>query len=486
VANNLKLQLEIAASGAGATVAELLNVRKAIDPNAVSAQFATVPKKKTCKTGISCGGTCISANKVCRSALSEGQKQQKPPIVASAGVAAKGGKKKPEPNLKINSALQDALQGLSNTIDQSTVVPVDVAKAKTKSKVEAQPNDASKESNSNSKGLESNLIAMSEGANPDDIQISDKDIKHARSEFIGGNSDSVKGNKMQAEAKNISDDEALALSTWIGSSYSSMNKILYGGELDKGVDRKAVEITDLLAAKALHKLAPVTEQQVKREAKKKGAKFSAKKPLGRYMEVDNPEEFVKKYQEALKGDGLISEGTFFATSHIPREDFGFCSMSTNLTYEVKPKLDGKGSGRYIDHYKHHTSEGEILYPPHSKFRVVGVIAPKIEKKEFKLLKLSKQELQHQKDALDLIHSEKIAFVKVQNLTGVSLNTELAKAYKKITGKNLPSKAKLDEIKAKGEVVNQKAAANLKTNNKNFKASNGTNRNNNWIVQLEEI
>ena len=43
----------------------------------VATQFAAAPKKKTCKTGISCGNTCISALKTCKKPLTDGQKAMK-------------------------------------------------------------------------------------------------------------------------------------------------------------------------------------------------------------------------------------------------------------------------------------------------------------------------------------------------------------------------------------------------------------------------
>jgi phage gp29-like protein len=434
-----------------------------VDLNAVSAQFAAPPKKKNCKSGISCGNACISALKTCKKPLTDEQKQMKVLIVASAGVEVKA-KAKAKANPDITS------DDVNSYIDKIIA-------------------DNKPQGGKISEDLKSKLLDLADGANPDSIKISSEDVEHARQNFMDSQSNKLVGNKtdkIKAEGRDLSDDEALALSTWIGSNYTSMNAILYGGELEKGVDRQAVETTDLLAAKALHKLSPVTQEQITSEAKKKKEEFDPKAPLGRYMKVDNPAEFVKKYQDALKGDGSIRESTLFATSHIPRKDFSFCDHNTNLTYEVKPKLDGTGNGRYIDHYKNTMSEGEILYPPQSKFRVVAVIPPSVSKADFKMLELSKEEFQHQKDGAALVIAEKLAFSTAKSLSPEHLKSQLAKAYKDLTGKKLPDQAGLDAIKKKHVDADNKQMANFKANEKAFKASNGKNRKTNWVIQLEEI
>ncbi len=99
---------------------KLFNSNPTAQLSAVSAQFAAIPKKKNCKTGISCGASCISATKVCRSQLSESQKKQKPPIVASAGDKPKVEKKPKVTKSKTESKLPTA----------SSPANVDAAKTK--------------------------------------------------------------------------------------------------------------------------------------------------------------------------------------------------------------------------------------------------------------------------------------------------------------------------------------------------------------------
>jgi phage gp29-like protein len=428
----------------------------------VVAQFGAPAKKKNCKAGISCGNACISVTKTCKKPLTDEQKQMKVSIVASAGVEAKATKTKAKAKAEVSDAEKESLAAAVDAGDLNAKVTVT---------------------------LESSLLGMANGVDPDSFEIRSEDIQYAKQNFMDSQSYqsvSNKTSKMKAEGVNLSDDEALALSTWIGSNYSSMNKVLYDENFGTEPYRKAVKVTDLLAAKALYKLPPVTQEQITGEAKKKKEKFDPKKPLGRYMHIDNPEEFVKKYQDALSGDGTIREPTFFATSHTQRKDFGFCDHNTNLTYDVNPKLDGTGTGRYIDHFKNQMSEGEVLYPPQSKFKVIAVIPPSISKADFKMLELSSEEFQHQKDGANLVLAEKAAFSNAKDLSAENLKLQLAKEYKKITGKKLPDQAGLDAIKIKHVEADNKQAANYKVNKKAFEAFNGVNRKTNWIIQLEEI
>lgn len=473
----------------------------------VATQFAAAPKKKTCKTGISCGNTCISALKTCKKPLTDGQKAMKQPIVASADVEVKPKKtkaKEVKPEVKAKSekktvakekkdAVQSYLDDLTKDLDAFNKTQAEKkvkADALAETEKQAQAELLAKQVES-SKTFKSKLLDMANGAAPDSIKISDKDVAHAKKNFMDKQDNEWVGNKtkkMKAEAKNLSDDEALALSTWIGHKYASMNAILYGGKVGSGIDINAVETTDLLAAKALHKIKPATAKQIAAQAKKKGEEFDPDKPLGRYMTVDNPAEFVKRYQDALAGNGEIRESTFFATSHIDRADFSFCNTNTNLTYEVKAKLDGSGNGRYIDHYKNAMSEGEVLYPPETKFRVVAVTPPKVtgigKGPKQKKLTLSKQETEDLKNHDTLYESKfKATMDTGGKIKGEIFEAQLAKVYQEKTGKPLPSKEEQTAIIAKGLAVNTKK---LSYQEKEQELQGGKNRDRNWIVQLEEI
>lgn len=447
-----------------------------------TASFAAAPKKKNCSKGVSCGNACISGTKICRKPLTPIQKEEVKEVLAVPPVPAKVAPLKAEKKSKAEKPAQPKPE-LSDAEQESIATKVDAAK--TKAENAKQP----KVDTGDTQGvaLKSKLLDMANGADPDSIKISSEDIEHAKQNFMDSSSNvlvSNKTDKMKAEGRDLSDDEALALSTWIGSKYASMNAILYGGKLEKGVDLDAVEITDLLAAKALHKLPPVTKKQLVSETKKFGfSDFNPKDPVGRYMQVENPEEFVKRYQDALAGNGEIRESTLFATSVIPREEFSFCNAKTNLTYEVKPKLDGSGNGRYIDHYKNHAVEGEILYPPQTKFRVAAVVPP--EEIALETLKLTpeEQQLDNQITAYKYAQKEAYQFAGKKE-TGKVYSDKLKELYGlKMNGDKPPSMAAWKAMSDKtGALSNKKN--DLKELNEG--RLSGKNRRANWIIQLEEI
>ncbi len=458
------------------------------DLSQVASMFAAPApaKKKNCQKGISCGGTCIAGNKICARSLSEHQQQ----LYTQLKAAAKKGGAADKANL--DKFTSDTIKSQS---EQPASKPEPKPEPKPVSKSEPKPEPkqvaattAPAPDKNQLKSLKDKLLAMSEGTPPDDISISAQDIKYAQNNFMDNFAEKYvknKINKITAENPQISKPEAAALSTWIGSKYTAMNKILYGGDLNTWENEKAIKTTDLLAAKALHKLPPATVEQIAANAKEKGEKFDPTAPLGRYMHVDDPAEFVKQYQEAMKGDGTIRESTFFATSHIPCEEFGFCTYNTNLTYEVKPKLDGTGSGRYIDHFKNSMSEGEVLYPPESKFRVVGVIPPKLTSVP-KLLKLSDEEKKQLDDGLNLMQAKNLVTLDPKPKAKKDKSQSvIAYHYKNLTGEDLPSED-INKIESAAKVAQKKQAAYAKKNSKTLEKYNGTNRDTNWVVQLEEI
>jgi hypothetical protein len=93
------------------------------------------------------------------------------------------------------------------------------------------------------------------------------------------------------------------------------------------------------------------------------------------MTLDNAtaDRIFSQYQKALDGDGFFEEDTWFATSTLPQEKIRVAGgVNANFVYKIRPKLDGTGQGRYVDHFKNEMIEGEVLYPPYSRFRVKAV------------------------------------------------------------------------------------------------------------------
>jgi hypothetical protein len=90
--------------------------------------------------------------------------------------------------------------------------------------------------------------------------------------------------------------------------------------------------------------------------------------LSRTVEIKAKDlkEFLKPFREAAESGKEYIEPTFFATTALKRK----FSMLSNVEFIVKPKENG--SGRTVDQYKNTMFEGEVLYPPFSKFKVTKI------------------------------------------------------------------------------------------------------------------
>jgi hypothetical protein len=130
------------------------------------------------------------------------------------------------------------------------------------------------------------------------------------------------------------------------------------------------------------------------------------------------------------------------------------------------------------------SEGEVLYPPQSKFKVTAVIQPKLFKdQEIPKYKLSPQQGQDLAEYDNFNLCKKQAFKKSNKTSGPEYQTELAKAYQEKTGKPLPSKATQEDIKAKALDVFKKTSQH---NTEQSALISGINRDTNWVIQLQEF
>lgn len=399
-------------------------------------------------------------------------KAQKP----EPATEAKPAEVKKEANSKVKKTKSESKP---KSKSQPSDTEVDTKEAEGKVKTKSEPNSTEREA---LKPQFRGLLDMANGSNPNSIEVSEADIDRAMKNFIKPDEwVEPKSAKVRKDSQEVTKEEAYALATWVGEKYRPMNAVLYGGDLDESVDRQAVETTTILAAKALHKLPSVTKKQIAARAKQKGytkeqIEDETNQPLGRYLAIENPEEFIKPYQEALKGDGTIRESTHFATTHISREKFAFANENTTVTYKVNARLDGKGKGKYIDHYKNGMFEGEVLYPPQTKFRVVAVTPPDpIDARAM----LSPEE----REVLDIKEALKISKKQAWENTGKpnsyktkKFQTEHAKIFKDLTGKELPSEEEQNKIAFKA----LQATENL------VHHESGLYERNNWIIHLEEI
>jgi hypothetical protein len=185
--------------------------------------------------------------------------------------------------------------------------------------------------------------------------------------------------RMKKDAPSLKDEEAEAIATWISNEtvgantkYATMNRALWDPDrlaAESAVIKAQADVVNRLAVAGLHKLPSVTAADVQAKAAAKNADFDPNAPLQKHFEK-MPPGFADKYRKALAGDGLIREETFFGTTHLPKLDW--VETGSNVTVQIKPKWDGTGQGKYIDHFKNGASEGEIMFPPQSAFKVNAV------------------------------------------------------------------------------------------------------------------
>jgi hypothetical protein len=184
------------------------------------------------------------------------------------------------------------------------------------------------------------------------------------------------------EAAGLTQAEAAAIATWIGDGsykktgetekrYALMNKGIYARPIPPPAVQARIDAANELAVKGYEKLPGITPDLVAAGAKKKGEDFDPEAPLQRHVRIDNPQEFIKKYKDAIGKE--ITEETHFATTHLQNLDW--IQSEANVAYRVVPKWDGTGRGRYIDGFKNSASEGEVMFIPGSKFRVKRVLEP---------------------------------------------------------------------------------------------------------------
>lgn len=294
--------------------------------------FAT--RAKNCKKGISCGDSCIAASKTCRKTLTLPEQKKKKPAQKAAAAPTQN--------------------PIAPSHELSLYDP-----ANDKAKIHSD--------------FHSLYDLASGDMSPDQISIQPKDLAEAKKVISMSKLwQQPKIKKIQSENPDISKIEAAALADWVGGGYGDMNKRIYAPGLIPKEKQVGLLAADLLAAKALYKLPPVTTAQVASEAAKKNAQFDPNQPFERYVNIKASKKFVAQFEDALKKDTPHLEQTFFATTHLPKNQIKAFSDKANIKFVVHAKMDGTGKGRYVDHFKNSMSEGEVLFPPMTKFKVKGV------------------------------------------------------------------------------------------------------------------
>jgi phage-related protein (TIGR01555 family) len=240
----------------------------------------------------------------------------------------------------------------------------------------------------------------------------------------------AKAERIRNDTSSITEAEAVSLAEFISDDFHPISSALYKPESQRASDRWINQRKAVLAANALKKMPPATPQHISSEMEKdhknnelerlvwKTKIDSEKKPrLLRY--VDFAEEQVERYRSNV--GKTITEDSFLSTTTEARETW-FGDEAT-VAYEIEPKQDRGTNARYVDKYKNRLVEAEVVFPPGSKFEVVGVISdqsiyPEREKLSYvvpgsKLKESTKRSLLDplHDDELDLIESKKESYYK---------------------------------------------------------------------------
>lgn len=174
----------------------------------------------------------------------------------------------------------------------------------------------------------------------------------------------------------ITPAESSALAAYLNGAFYDMNKPLWDTSKPP---RDGIMATNQLAASALAKLPRASKANIAKiiedriaEGKvkyKKSEKYNGQDTFNRFMTL--PVKGVEAFAEKYKEGEIIAEEVFLATTHLDEKAEGMKSFArnANVQYKIKPKLDGTGNGRYVDHFKTKMKEGELLFPPGTRFKV---------------------------------------------------------------------------------------------------------------------
>lgn len=304
-------------------------------------------EKPKCTKGRSCGMSCIPQSRKCKSDLSPAADAVAKSVASSGGGATSGGKGKGQSSKSVKpKATQEK-------------VPDTIA--------------------------DRNKPLYKAAIDGKQIRVT-ADQRNAAAPVTGnaGPWQNSKVDRIRKEKAKVTKDEAAALAAYIGAKYAPMSAAIYAPG-DPSVDAPgSVDAANRLAANAMRKLDPITEDSINARAREYAARngyvgdaplYDAGRGLQRGITLNGQafKDKITQYQTALAGDGLVREDTWFATStlSVENDDVSIAAQS-NVIYRIKPNLNGTGQGRYVDHFKNRITEGEVLYPPYSQFRVTGV------------------------------------------------------------------------------------------------------------------
>lgn len=214
-------------------------------------------------------------------------------------------------------------------------------------------------------------FAKGKNAGIDKLKVDDKEINEAfeyGEEDLGTLQEIFEG--IKAKYPEITDSEAKAIALWKQTDYEEMNAALHS-PVDVG-ERYLGEQAGIRAAQGLRKLPPYSPEEVRKHRSKGGDRVKTL-PDGKATRVlsvpaEDVEAFLKPYLEAEKANVDFREPTFFATS--VNEDPYLDKF--NVKYEINLRTDNKSNGKYISEFLENDWEGEVIFPPYTKFTNIRV------------------------------------------------------------------------------------------------------------------
>ena len=209
-----------------------------------------------------------------------------------------------------------------------------------------------------------NLKSVADGQG--DLRTEDQYIDGFTSMASVNTNDYQKPKVAKLMAEGLTTEEALAVATWVDSKYQPINAAIYNPSANNFFEKDYGEASGIGMVKGLKKLPKATKERIEALAEKNFQKANTSK-YKRTIEVNDPDSFLAPFERALSEGKTYIEPSAFATT--TRTNLKF--FDGNVELRVKPNYDNP-KGVLVDKYKNNAYEGEVLYAPMSRFKVVSI------------------------------------------------------------------------------------------------------------------
>lgn len=369
--------------------AELSKPQEAIvSPEQAAAQFGEVettadfaakkaPKgKKDCQKGKICKGSCIAKTKTCLGDMNPAQLKAHKAAQASAkkAKAKGGGGGAAVVAATVGNPVAPVVPVVQPIVPPVAATTVTAVAPTVPTKPETKPIDA--------KTIPTPVPAPKVESKTDD------ELYNQAKNFLADSAQknvAEKIDRIRAEFPQMTKAEANAIATWIGTegtafnvkgdtieNYRAMNMGYYNSGAIPAKYRPQVDATNKLLESAYKKLPQpsIAYIQEKSLGKKPPVTFDPNNNLTRSLEFTpaQAKAYVQKYRDSIGKE--VTENYHLAATHLKKLDWA--EKDANVQLSIKPRYGEKGQAKYVDYFKNKTSEGELIYPPGSKFKILGI------------------------------------------------------------------------------------------------------------------